>query len=1196
MQRGSSSLTPIFFFSSIRPGSGKSSIVSNLSVYLNSLKHKVAVLDFDHISPQKLRGSYPESYEIQGYSQITSIANNEAPRFQQNFYFSDTNLVSFFPCHNIKDVSLMMADAALRDFFLQLTNSFDFVLINLPSGTAESQKVSDLLTKAYLWRACKPSSIIISIADENSLTQLDKFIQGNQQIGYQAEESTYFFFNKVPNSAEEQSYNDTLLNISEVRKLFAYPLTYVIPHIEDFLEQRNSLNHYVLDKNSLINQYIAGIYRILTGSASLSYLLREANSYQSCISGSLFSKIYPYIEELQKKAAARLFVPPSDIQIFLEQNEQNFRIRLRLTSIGQKLLGIRRDIPEYKELTKIKTDYPTSFGTKNLIDSFRTIEIKDRETSYSLSFKSIFTFDDSFYSNPINSISKTLPLLPQKQLSPSPIIFHQRSVIPEIPSLSNILGLVRKQQFLSFGNKADEINQHGVSPFYVPTEFHLSFGLDTKFRTKYFLDMNNCPFSPSLEPSSPIKKSYQFNQCELEKHSIYDIFSRGKTFQFESDFDLRTSSFSYFIGGIEMMPIGIFSLIKESLPNKYGDLIEPEEYISPISNISFSKYKINKEALSIRPSDSLWLCGAKSPISSPESYEQSIIECPSPQLYYPDLKVSNFIHNNSIFEITKHITNSKLIFCGNLESIGENKVVKNTTYYHLDFSEEIFKTKFRDKKAKPLPKASTLEDVMLDYHYSMVPFGNQSQWGFVLDDEKTKKAKYKPELMKRFEHKYMEPDLLIRRRATYKKPIMYQLFYLRRLAISAKVLITNADYKVAYNEIFPVIYLPKPSDIYLTRNFAQPVLPEITRKDSLKQEQLKIHIPPIRVSKEEKVSYDLNIPSGKKHFSKIFYIDLSEPRMRLLITAHIKPDFSDDYLKFPSLPLINTDKTGKLSFQNEVSLNKSDYKNIIPELNAEFDSVNIFTERMRSRTEKFYSYGCENKKSEILGFNADIYSQAPLKIQSFIHHKNRSIGENKKLRQKSYPILVKSLKLINNFTDLKDKKRNLNFNFFLDQDLYIYKDSNSKLDNLFVKKDCTLEYIEPKLVRKYILNKLAVKLPVPRFGPCLFYVEPEKPSDTLYKHLLWQVSNSVNPIKLEFKNKSEKIRLFTRAMVSTLPYESDIKLENIEFIIHDDVTKKFNRSLPRKAYIVKTNYLKDLLALAKAQSSSLAKELFSLEK
>ena len=220
MQWSSSKSTPIYFFSSVKPDSGKSTILSNLAVYLNSLGYKIAVIDLDYSFPKKLINAFSDFKEKKEYEELTSLVKAIAPRFQQNFQFSETNKLSFFPAHNIKNPIDLLTDTALKDFFLQLINIFDYILINLSSGLNESLKVSDLLSKSYLLQGCKVASLIISLSEKRSLINLDSLIQNNQVLSYQAEENTYFVFNKAEDPYDDIRRKSDSLSISALRSVF----------------------------------------------------------------------------------------------------------------------------------------------------------------------------------------------------------------------------------------------------------------------------------------------------------------------------------------------------------------------------------------------------------------------------------------------------------------------------------------------------------------------------------------------------------------------------------------------------------------------------------------------------------------------------------------------------------------------------------------------------------------------------------------------------------------------------------------------------------------------------------------------------------------------------------------------------------------------------------------------------------------
>ncbi len=661
MQRGFTNLTPIYFFSSIRADSGKSTIVSNLSVYLSSLSYKVAVLDFDYSSPEKLRNAFPTAIEIKDYQELSTLISANDPRFQQNFYFTDTNKLSFFPAHKLKTPYELVTDTAFRDFFLQLSSTFDYVLINLTSGVKECASVSDLLSKSYLFRGCKPSSIIISLPDERNLISLDNFIQSNQAVSYQAEENTYFLFNKVPGPTDVLELEDTSLTASDIRSIFTYPLTYIIPFIDEILEQKNRSIAYVLQNNSIINQHIVGLFRLLNGAASISYLMKEANSYQSCISGTLLSKIYPYLEKLQKKVAAKLFINPADVNIYIEQNEENFRIRIRLTSLGQKLLGIRTDIPDYHSIQTVKSEHPSKLEVRSLRNSLRTVKQIDRETPYTLSFKSIFTFDDSFYSNPVSKLNKNIPIEPEKENYPSPILFPQRHEISEIPTLTNILGLIGQKRNIIFNEYPDDVNKQGVSQVYIPTEFSLFFTLDAKLKTRYDSNNRYLTLPPIIKSKIQLTPNYDYLFRKFEPYSIFDIFARNKKFEFISDFGLREAYYGFNSEGLIQLPAGRFSLINENLfSNKIAPII-PKEDTSRISSIAVAKFKLNFDNYFSIDLSSEWASNTKKQrTESPKSYAQSIINLVKPE-YFSKQAEWNLYSTNPIFGIFDKTEHSKIL-------------------------------------------------------------------------------------------------------------------------------------------------------------------------------------------------------------------------------------------------------------------------------------------------------------------------------------------------------------------------------------------------------------------------------------------------------------------------------------------------------------------------------------------------------
>ena len=1189
MRRGSSNNTPIYFFTSVRSGSGKSTIVSNLAVYLTDLEYKVALLDFDNSAPDKLVNCFPDNYEMEQYNELSTIITSEDARFTQNFYFTDTKLLSYFPAKELEEPSLLMTDTALRDFFLQLINAFNIVLINLPPGPDQSRKVSDLLSRSYLWHGCNPASVIVSSSEETSLVALDELIQQNQVISYQAEENTYFLFNKVLKSPEQQNPNENILITQEVRKLFAYPLTYIIPQNEEFAQKQDSTNAFVLKNETLTREHIVGLFRLLSGAVSLSQLLKEANNYQSCISGNLLSRIYPYLEQLQQRVATKLFINPADVQLFLEQNDQNFRIRIRLNSIRQKLMSIRSDIPDYKPLRKALNECPAAFETKSPRDTFTTVGNLDRDTNYSLSFKSIFTFDDSFYSNPITVLARHIEIVPNKDSFPSPILFTPRHTIAEIPTLTNILGLQHQQKYCEFCCKEDEIINHGVTPFLIPPDFHLCFSLDAVFDTDYISEQNFIEADPGIANKLDLPNNSEFIFKPIEGYTIYDIFARNKGFEFTTDFGLRGNTFSYISNGILALPAGEFSLFNDKLTTPLDCLIEPKESVSPIADISISKLCLDEPRYTIVPSFTVWEDKKPLPaVVSPSSYCQSEFAIAKPEFKIsapaarrmsftlPQFKVGRTLHNRKVESSRKGDITSGLSH------------TKSPENYGFVFSDDWLKTHYRDKVFRSLPEVFKIHVTMMDYRYSPLKPKEDRQI-LRCNETRVKTKEYKPDFNLRFKHKYMEPDLLIRRkRATYVRPIMYQLFTTRLLALENPITIANTEFKVGYNEIFPVIYFPEARHAYQFRNFKQVEWIGTQGRDPFTK-LYKLSISPIRTD-VLKGEYEPLNTDKKYHYRKSMEISLPDTPVNLLVSAPEKPEFLRDYLKYPTLPLLGTEPKAKMEFEDTTILKTNDYKNIIEAVDTEIDAPNIYTEKMRFRKDYFKSFECKPFEAQIMQGNEIEVQRTALKIATFQHHDYHYNGELRTRIEPKSPILMKASKLINNFTDLHKDRGSFEFTLPFTgtetERLYIYQGFCDRHENAFVEKDPGLNYTKPRLCPRYIFQKVAIKLPKPMLGRTEFFIVPETPCETLYKHLLWQYSNASGHTMCEYSEKLKLVEPSSRFDEFKLLYDYTPTPVTIEFLEHDDITKKLNRYIPRKPYKVKTNYLADLLALAKAKSKA----------
>ena len=811
----------------------------------------------------------------------------------------------------------------------------------------------------------------------------------------------------------------------------------------------------------------------------------------------------------------------------------------------------------------------------------------DRDTPYTLSFKSVFTFDDSFYSKPVAAVNKNIPIEPIKESFPSPIILGFSTRIPEIPTLSNILGLLGQRKFILFSDISDDINKKGVSPVYIPTEFPLSNELELKEKTTYFYNNSFSKASPEIKNIIELHKGYSYLSKIIEPYKIFDIFARNKKFSFISDFGIKTDIFEYIYDGFESLPTGKFSLLNENLIISKIVLPELRDNTSSISDIALSKYKMDLDKESILESIFTWNFNKnKRCIESPKSYAYSSISHTEIGFYPHNVDLNLFKFSNDInikpIKVADKIDTNTLF---NFINKTENKNIPKT--YDLSSPFKAFKEGFLSKNFRPLPVSLSLEDVMLDYNYIIQVIDDNVE--FVFDTNISKGFEFKPKLSCKFEHKYMEPDLLIRRRYSYKRPIMYQLFKLGKLKVSNKVIVSKTDYRIAYNEIFPIIYIPKAIEIPVTKNYKQPKWIDYRNNDNNTKPSFKLLIRPLKLINSEKAPYNTELPPLKLNYSCFFEPCLKISEVNIKVAAPKKPKFLKDYLEYKTLPLLGSDSTHHIPIESFIELKNDSNKNIDSTFDSEIDKPEIFTEKIRHKSEKFISFNWKNPSVSILSFETCIHQRTPLKIQTLIHHNYLLDVKIHLFQTDKYPLRIKKVKLINNFTNLNNYKPVFNYSFDFTDDnimkLFILRDRKDFKDNNIVQKPFEQKYIEPKIISKYILKKLAGKLPNPKIGRSKFFVIPEKPDEILYKHLLWQFSNESGPILCEYKNTDLKNETLNVNNSFDTNYKFKPLLGEIEFKLHEDITLRLNKVFTRDKYKIRNNHVKDLLALAKAQAA-----------
>lgn len=535
-------LIPIYFFSSIRAGVGKASIVANLAIFLNNLRQKVAIIDLDGDSPRKLKNSFPQSITLQEYADLCQIAHSEENRFQRNFYFTETSQISYFPAQKLSDPDLVFSDTSLRDFFIQLKASFDCILINYPPGAEYCQKISELLARQHLWRGSKPASLIVSMSDDKSLVALDRLLQHNPALSYQLQENTFLLFNKVPTSPEDVNLSESLLASVDLRKIFDFQQSYTITLNEEFSRQRLEAWPTVLKPDSLMHQVISGLHRLLTYSAeSLLKQSDQANSgFMACLDGDLLEKLSPYLEKIHRACASRLFVHSSGVQVFLEEASGNFRIRVRISGISQPLLGIDTKIGLEPTCRTTQRPSPELFSHDRFKDEPALLLTGVKRTAGELNQRKVYKFPDCFSFHNEGRIFPEIPLYPKRNHCPSPIIFGHDNKLPEVPSLSHVLGYTtagyRKFSFCSLDKYCEP---GGVTHFFIPPEFSIDCNNEFIY-LKSFSSLRKAPGQEIIEHNATPDLALQWPEMSLsDTFELPDEFARNKPFIAEHDFTAR---------------------------------------------------------------------------------------------------------------------------------------------------------------------------------------------------------------------------------------------------------------------------------------------------------------------------------------------------------------------------------------------------------------------------------------------------------------------------------------------------------------------------------------------------------------------------------------------------------------------------------------------------------------------------------
>lgn len=525
-------LTPIVFLCSVRPGSGKATMLAHLAVYLNSLGRKIAVVDLDRDTPEKIKSIIPKSISITKYQDIASLRETADSRYQKAFYFTENDEIAYFPAQRIEDPGTLFTDTTLRDFILQARSSYDLILINFPSGTEHCLNVSDLLAQRHLWGNNTPACLMFSQSETRCLNLIDDLLKSSRAMSHQLRENIMLVFNKVPLTVGEQSPLSRQLNPSELRELYEFPYTQIIGNNEEYSQQKNVDKPIVLDNNSLMHQTIATLYRNLGKLGEKTTIgASDPDSFGACLDGMLLQKLAPYLESIHQAVASKLFIPAHQVQVFLEENASTYRIRVRVSDYENAILGISSQIDSFKYSPPIDWSF-SLFNSVTLNAIPDCVAIAERQILPKLTASPIPRFDDSSLRHTKFEAFSNLPLIPNQERCPSPIFFKQNHVLPEVPSLSHLLGyLGRRKKYRLFTLKGRPHKNSSLTHFFIPSEFSLTYDLSTFCQTNYLGALNLSEYV-RISHTNPTPAQSIFNYSTDYSFSMPDIFARDHSLVF----------------------------------------------------------------------------------------------------------------------------------------------------------------------------------------------------------------------------------------------------------------------------------------------------------------------------------------------------------------------------------------------------------------------------------------------------------------------------------------------------------------------------------------------------------------------------------------------------------------------------------------------------------------------------------------
>ncbi len=470
--------TPFFVIGSVRGGAGKSALLAHLAIFLHGKGRRVALIDSNSGMPLQLRRAVPQSCSVETYADIGELTVEGGSRFRRTFFFTNVDRISFFPAYRLSNPSLLIRDATLRDFFMQLRASFDAVFLNLPPGLEAFIGAEDFL-QGRMPRGCTPPvCVVVSPSDIKSLSALDAMFRTRPALYYALRERLVAIFNRIPRGIEDLSVSNPFLTLSEIREVLKIPVAVGIPHFDDFAAQASDPQPLVLSERSALRAPIAGMSRTLFEIFENQVPLEqsgETDGFAPCLERGVLDRVSPHIESIQRVVSRRMFLPPESVHVFVEQMDRRFRFRIRLSGRPKPAFPVPRGIPLLLPDRLAEKPPPAAFGAESL-----TVSAKEPFSPATLLPKiladALYRFDDRFASRTSFSVIPRMSFFWQRHPNLRADSFKFDQTFPDIPTISDILGFRRKgERFYVFLDSVGAGTEPTIRYVFIQSDFDFRF-------------------------------------------------------------------------------------------------------------------------------------------------------------------------------------------------------------------------------------------------------------------------------------------------------------------------------------------------------------------------------------------------------------------------------------------------------------------------------------------------------------------------------------------------------------------------------------------------------------------------------------------------------------------------------------------------------------------------------------------------